>query len=103
MTFVDAMRHRGVEVVFLRELLAETMTDPEARRWLLERRVNDNTVGVGLADELRAHLTEIDTDSLSNNLIRGIRRTNVPTKPNPVMLALPQHTYFFLHQHTNNL
>ncbi len=27
MTFVDAMRNRGVEVVFLRQMLAETMTD----------------------------------------------------------------------------
>src|SRR5690606_20341425 len=30
MTFVDAMRYRGVEVVFLRELLAETMRIAEA-------------------------------------------------------------------------
>src|SRR3546814_6187846 len=81
MTFVDAMRHRGVEVVFLRELLAETMKDPEARRWLLERRVNDNTVGVGLADELRAHLTEIDADSLSNILIGGMSRTERSEEP----------------------
>ncbi len=52
MTFVDAMRNRGVEVVFLRQLLAETMADMEARRWLLEARINDNSVGVGLADDL---------------------------------------------------
>ena len=37
LTFVDAMRHRGVEVVFLREMLVETLQIPEARRWLLER------------------------------------------------------------------
>lgn len=53
LTFVDAMRHRGVEVVFLREMLAETLQIPEARRWLLERRVTDDTVGVGFADDLR--------------------------------------------------
>ena len=36
MTFVDALRHRGAEVVFLRETLADTMKDREARTWLLE-------------------------------------------------------------------
>ena len=72
MEFVDAMRYRGAEVVFLRELLAETMRIPEARDWLLARRVNENTVGVGLADELRAHLMEIDADPLSLILLGGI-------------------------------
>src|SRR5690606_36841933 len=52
MTFVDAIRHRGAEVVFLRDMLTETLRIREARRWLLDRRVNDNTVGIGLADDL---------------------------------------------------
>lgn len=78
MTFVDAMRYRGVEVVFLREALAETMRDAEARRWLLERRVTDDTVGVGLAEELRAHLTEIDADALSLILIGGMSKAELP-------------------------
>ena len=72
MTFVDAIRHRGAEVVFLREALAETMQDREARRWLLDRRISDNTVGVGLADDLKARLMEADADALP--LIRMGRR-----------------------------
>ncbi|WGR62766.1 arginine deiminase (plasmid) [Paracoccus ferrooxidans] len=78
MEFVDAMRYRGAEVVFLRELLAETMRIPEARDWLLARRVNENTVGVGLADELRAHLMEIDADPLSLILLGGMSRAELP-------------------------
>ncbi|SIR34799.1 arginine deiminase [Paracoccus ferrooxidans] len=78
MEFVDAMRYRGAEVVFLRELLAETMRIPEARDWLLRRRVNENTVGVGLADELRAHLMEIDADPLSLILLGGMSRAELP-------------------------
>lgn len=103
MTFVDAMRHRGVEVVFLRELLAETMKDPEARRWLLERRVNDNTVGVGLTDELRAHLTEIDADSLSNILIGGMSRTEVPIKTSAVLSAILRPQDFVIPPLPNHL
>ncbi|MGB3391401.1 MAG: arginine deiminase family protein [Pseudaminobacter sp.] len=78
MTFVDAMRYRGVEVVFLREMLAETMKDMEARRWLLERRINDNTVGVGLTDDLRALLMEADADALSAILIGGMSKAELP-------------------------
>ncbi len=80
LTFVDAMRHRGVDVVFLREMLAETMQDAQARRWLLERRVNENTVGVGLADDLRAHLMEIDADALSLILMGGLSKAELPIK-----------------------
>jgi len=78
MEFVDAMRYRGAEVVFLRELLTETLRIPEARDWLLRRRVNENTVGVGLADDLRAHLTEIDADPLSLILLGGMSRAELP-------------------------
>src|SRR6516162_5775008 len=37
--FVDLMRERGVEVLLVHELLAETLEDREARGWLLSRRV----------------------------------------------------------------
>src|SRR3954463_2526143 len=37
--FVDAMRERGVEVLLLHDLLAETLADPAARQWLLSRRL----------------------------------------------------------------
>ena len=60
MTFTDMLRERGVEVVFLRELLEATLRDMEARRWLLSARINDNSVGVGLSDDLLACLMEMD-------------------------------------------
>ncbi|WP_449301245.1 arginine deiminase [Plastorhodobacter daqingensis] len=78
MTFVDAMRYRGTEVVFLRDLLVETLRIPEARAWLLDRRVNEDTVGVGLADDLRAHLSDMDADPLSLILLGGMSRAELP-------------------------
>ena len=87
MTFVDAMRHRGVEVVYLRELLTETMRDAEARRWLLDRRVNENTIGVGLAEDLHGYLSEIDADDLSNILIGGMNRAELPIEATGSVLA----------------
>lgn len=103
MTFVDAMRYRGAEVVFLREMLAETMKNLEARRWLLERRVNDNTVGVGLSDDLRAHLMEIDAVALSAILMGGMSRSELPIESSGVLAPLLRPEDFILPPLPNHL
>ncbi len=103
MTFVDAMRHRGVEVVFLRELLEETLRDEAARRWLLERRVSDDTVGVGLADDLRSHLMGIEAEVLSNTLIGGMNRAELPIEANGVLTAILEPQDFILPPLPNHL
>src|SRR5918997_482908 len=54
--FVNKLTDRGVEVVELRALLAETMAIPEARSWLLDRKVVANRVGLGLVEGTRAYL-----------------------------------------------
>src|SRR5215470_18314457 len=42
--FVLKMRERGVEVLDLHDLLAETLGDPTARAWVLDRRITANDV-----------------------------------------------------------
>ncbi len=103
MTFVDAMGHRGVEVVFLRELLEETLRDREARRWLIERRISDDTVGVGLADDLRAHFMEIDAEVLSNILIGGMSRAELPIKTGGMLAPILEPQDFILPPLPNHL
>lgn len=96
MTFVDAMRNRGVEVVFLRQMLAETLADMTARRWLLEARITDNSVGVGLAHDLLAHLMEIDGDLLSTILIGGMSRAELPISSKGVLAPMLDPADFIL-------
>lgn len=103
MTFVDAMRHRGVDVVFLRELLEETMTDPDARRWLLERRVTDDTVGAGLSDDLRAYLKDIEPAALSSILIGGLNRAELPIEAKGVLAPILEPQDFVLAPLPNHL
>ncbi|MFN4273953.1 MAG: arginine deiminase [Aliihoeflea sp.] len=103
MTFVDAMRFRGAEVVFLREMLAETIKDVEARRWLLERRVNDNTVGVGIAQDLRAMLMEVDADALSAILMGGMSKAELPIKERGVVAPVLRPEDFILPPLPNHL
>jgi len=70
--FADLLRSRGVEVLYLETLLAETMALPEARQWMLDRAVTPFTVGAGMADEARAYLDEVDPVVLADHLIGGL-------------------------------
>ena len=54
--FVLKMRERGVEVLELYDLLAQTLVDAEARGWVLDRRISANSVGRGIARVVRPWL-----------------------------------------------
>ena len=45
--FADLLRDRGVEVLYLETLLAETLAQADARKWVLDRAVTSFTVGAG--------------------------------------------------------
>src|SRR5690348_16422232 len=57
--FVNKLRQRGVEVVELAELLAETLLVPGAKDWLVDRKIEPNHVGLGLVDATRAYLESL--------------------------------------------
>lgn len=78
MTFVDALRERGVEVVIFRDLLVETLANPQARDWVLAKRISEDTVGVGLAEDLQAWATEAPSEVLADILIGGMNRAELP-------------------------
>ncbi len=70
--FVDLVRERGTEVLYLEELLAEALGDPEARAWVLDRAVTPFTVGAGVAEEVRSYLDQVDGTVLADHLIGGL-------------------------------
>src|SRR6516164_84440 len=54
--FQSVMRERDIEVLEMHELLGETLEDAKARTWVLDRKVNPNSVPLIGLDELRAWL-----------------------------------------------
>ncbi|NEC01482.1 arginine deiminase [Streptomyces anulatus] len=76
--FVAQLTGRGVEVVELHELLAATVTDPEARSWLLDRKITANEVGLGLIDDTRAFLETLTPQHLAEYLIGGLATADLP-------------------------
>ncbi|GHF34909.1 arginine deiminase [Streptomyces morookaense] len=76
--FVGELTRRGVEVVELHDLLAQTMAIPEARSWLLDRKITANQVGAGLTDGTRAYLDSLPPRALAEFLIGGLATSDLP-------------------------
>ena len=102
--FVDQMRSRGIEVVLVSDLLTETMKDPEARKWLLDRKVTANEQGLVFSQELRTWLNEMDAADLATYLIGGLLVRELPKEftsfaklieepTDFVLLPLPNHLF----------
>ncbi len=85
--FVLKMRERGVEVLELHDLLAETVADKEARGWILDRRVTANDVGPGLAPIMRDWLDELPAAKLAEHLIGGIAILDLPKSERSAILS----------------
>jgi len=79
--FVDALREREVTVFDFGQLLAETLAIPEARRWLLDRRVVAGSIGEDMVSEMRGWLDELPPGELGRFLIGGIARAELPFMP----------------------
>lgn len=76
--FVAKMEDHGVDVLDLQELLNDIMADKTARAWVLDRRITDEQVGPGFANEMRPWLDDLKADKLGELLIGGIPFHEVP-------------------------
>ncbi|WP_150254572.1 arginine deiminase [Nocardiopsis deserti] len=90
--FTDVLRSRGVEVVELHDLLAETMAVPGARSWLLDHKITANQVGTGLMDDTRAFLETLAPRRLAEFLIGGLASTDLPEEFRSGYLALARES-----------
>ena len=88
--FVNKLRARDVEVVELHDLLAQTMAIPDARSWLLDRKIIPNLVGLGLVDSTRAFLESLPPLKLAEYLIGGLALADVPEDFRSVYVALAE-------------
>jgi arginine deiminase len=76
--FVAVLEGRGIEVLDVGDLLAETMADPDARGWLLDRVVTEADLGRSLAAPVRALLDDAGPDELAGHLIGGLTVGELP-------------------------
>ncbi len=76
--FVDAMREEGVDVLEFGQLLRETLADPVSRAWVLHRAVTDHSLGPALTETLMCFLSDLPQDTLTEILIGGMLRSELP-------------------------
>ncbi|MBT2772891.1 arginine deiminase [Halomonas sp. ISL-60] len=79
--FSDLMRARGIEVLDVNELLAETLMISKARKWILDHRITWNEIGVGMVSDLRAWMDELSGPQLAEFLIGGLEVADLPFDP----------------------
>src|SRR5262245_36889342 len=86
--FVQKMRDRGVDVVEMHDMLAQTLDIPEAKKWILDNEVVPNEVGLGLVEELRGYLESLDSRKIAETLLGGLSTFEVPESWGGEQLAL---------------
>ncbi len=86
--FVTSMRERGIEVLEMHDLLAQTVALPEARAWILDQQIVANQVGIGLVDEVRSYLEGLPARELAETLIGGLSTDEFPETHGGDMIRL---------------
>ncbi|HEX5016032.1 MAG TPA: arginine deiminase family protein, partial [Actinomycetes bacterium] len=84
--FVDVLQNRGVQVHYFNSLLGEALQQSEAREFLLERVVHEETVGPTLVSPLRKLIDNTEPQELADFMIGGILKKDLPAPEWPSLL-----------------
>ena len=76
--FADTLVERGVEVLLLHDLLADTLDLPDARRQVLTATERQAALGPTLSTKLFHWLGELPGEELATRLIGGVALADVP-------------------------
>jgi len=91
--FAEALRERDVEVLYLQQLLAETLEHPSARVEVIEAAVAPSVVGPVLAPALTRWLHDQPSDELAQHLVAGLTRDELPAADG-VVARLAEGAFF---------
>ncbi len=76
--FADALRDRDVEVLYLHDMLEQTLQDDVARKWVLDRTIVEHQLGPVLATVVRDLLGSMSPAVLAQALIGGVTAGELP-------------------------
>lgn len=78
--FVDAMRAEGAEVLYVADLLTETLKNPEAREYVSAETFDERWYGVTGNKILREYADSLNAHDLAEMLIAGITKSELTEK-----------------------
>ncbi len=76
--FANKMRERGVDVVEMHDLLETTLDNAEAKKWVLDRKVTANQIGLSIRQDFRSWLDGLSSKTLAEYLIGGVSVGDLP-------------------------
>jgi len=91
--FADALRSRGVEVLYLGQLLTDTLEQEPARHRAIDLTLTDLRLGDRLRRYLRFHLAGLDAAALAEVLMAGLRNDEISSVPSLVTAMLPPEDF----------
>ena len=101
--FADALADRGVEVLYLHELLGETLDVPEARNLVLQRTTHQAALGPSLGPAVGEWLRALPGPELAERLIGGIAFHELPFESRSLAAQAPAIDGFVLAPLPNHL
>jgi len=94
--FAGALRDRGVEVLYLGDLLAETLAVPEARAEVTASVLDDRRLGDTLRDSVGRYLADQDPRRLAEVLMAGLAHEELKPGPGGLVYELMDRLDFVI-------
>jgi arginine deiminase len=91
--FAAALRDHGVEVLYLSDLVVETLAVPAARTELTDAVLADVRLGDTLRGEVAAHLADLDAPGLGSVLMAGLAHEELRTGTGLVYNLMDRHDF----------
>lgn len=91
--FADVLRGRGVEVLYLRDLLVETLDAVGARDEVIRRALPEWHTGPLLRQTVHALLHDMDSEALAEALIAGLGHDEVQAGSGVVYQLMDRHDF----------
>jgi len=91
--FAAALRDRGVEVLYLANLLAEALAVDDARAELTQAGLEDFRLGDALRAEVRRYLADLDPPALTTVLMAGLAHEELRTGSGVVYALMDRHDF----------
>ena len=101
--FAQTLRDQNVEVLYLTNLLAETIAIPEAKNWLLTQQVSEYRLGKNFANDVRCYLNDLPNLALAKVLTGGLSYSDIPLSSSSMVQGLHSPTDFVIDPLPNHL
>lgn len=101
--FTATLSEQNVEVLFLTDLLSETLQVSEAKDWLLSHQVSEYRLGQTFASDVRCYLRDLPNIELAKILTGGLSYAEMPVQSSSMMQGLHQPIDFILEPLPNHL